>query len=225
MIVYWNVYRGEQMRVKVRVSRSVWVMMAGVAVLGVGTAWRSELLLTEIWGKVWPWLVVAAAAGLHELGHLVAAWGVGVKIDALRIGLMGARLEMRGLPSYAQEMAVAAGGPFVNGVSAALAYPFLAVRGSEDWLGLFFGASVILGVINLLPIRTLDGGRMLGSFAAWAWGDRVSATLIQVSTGLCIGAFWMLSAYALLRVGNMLSAFVFSLCLLLRVSSEAPDIS
>ena len=157
---------------------------------------------------------VALAAVLHELGHVAAAWGWSVPVRALRLDLFGARMELAGLTGYAAEAAVAAGGPLVSILGYALARPV-----GEAWAGarLFVAVSLGLGLLNLLPVRGLDGGRMLSCALSLTAGERAADVTLRITTGLALGGLWLLSVYALLRVGETLSLFTFSRCLLLRL--------
>ena len=160
-------------------------------------------------------VAVVAAAMLHELGHMVAAWGWGVTIRSLRLDLFGARLELGGLTGYAAELAVAAGGPLVSLAVAALFRPM-----GGMWMGaeLFSSVSLGLGLLNLLPVRGLDGGRMLSCALSLTAGEGVSESVLRLTTGIALGCLWLLSVYALLRVGEALTLFTFTLCLLLRLT-------
>lgn len=165
--------------------------------------------------------IMASAASLHEIGHVLAAWGGGTPLRSLRLDLFGARLTLGGLLSYRREWIIAAAGPFVNLLSAALVLP-LCMRCMPsspvgEGLRLFFTVSLGLAFINLLPVRSLDGGRLLRCTLAPLCGERLADGMLTATTALFLGALWLLSVYALLRLGEMLSLFVFSLCLLLRV--------
>ena len=159
--------------------------------------------------------LVLGAAALHECGHWAAAWGVGARVRGLTLDLFGARMELEGFLSYGAEIFVAAGGPLAGFLGTALAYPLWRSGGSEA-AGLFAVASGVLGAVNLLPVGTLDGGRMLACGAAWLWGESVARGLLRITTGLLLGALWMVAVYGLLRAGHMLSLFAFSLSLLTR---------
>jgi stage IV sporulation protein FB len=161
--------------------------------------------------------VIAAAAILHELGHIVVAWGCGIPVKTLRLDLFGARMELGGMLSYKRELAVAAGGPFVNLLSAVFVLPFCVRWGFEGSGGLFLAASVCLGGLNLLPVQSLDGGRMLNAALSLLFGAEVGDGAVRLTTGLFLGGLWLLSVYALLRVGHMLTLFAFTLCLLFRL--------
>lgn len=159
-------------------------------------------------------LTVTVAALLHELGHGAAAWGWNVPIRRMRLDLFGARMELGGLTAYSAELAVAAGGPLVSLLAAALAFPLGRVWDRAD---LFASVSLGLGLINLLPVKGLDGGRMLSCGLSLSLGERAADVTLRVTTGLFLGGLWLLSVYCLLRVGESLTLFTFSLCLLLRL--------
>ncbi len=200
---------------RMKISRGAIILVMGAAFLGAVETWRRGWDFAGLWEESRPWLIVAAAALVHELGHIAAARWVGVGIRGMKLDLFGARLELGGLMSYGRECLIAAGGPLASLLSVAVLYPLQAFRGREG-MELFLGASLVLGCVNLLPVGTLDGGRMLRSAVAWLAGDRVAAVVLRWTAGLCLGMLWLLAAYALLCRGELLSVFAFSLCLLFR---------
>ena len=196
---------------RMRIHPAAAVMAVGMTLVALWTAVKTG----ERW-ETGGLTAVAVAAILHEMGHVAAAWGWSVPIRAMRLDLFGARLELGGLTGYTAELAVAAGGPLASLVCFALLRPWGAESG---WTGLLGTASLGLGLVNLLPVRGLDGGRMLACALSLAAGDRAADATLRVTTGLALGGLWLLSVYALLRAGETLSLFVFSLCLLLRLQA------
>ena len=165
---------------------------------------------------------VAAAILLHEVGHMMAARLCGVRMSALHIDLFGARLHLAGTVSYRHEAAIAAAGPICNLLSAAVLSALTRMDVSaclegDGMAGTFVLASLGLAAVNLLPVRSLDGGRVLYCILAPLLGERVADAVLVLGTALCLGALWVFSVYALLRVGEMLSLFAFSICLLCRM--------
>ncbi len=207
---------------KIRVSRRAVVLVLGTTVAGIVTAVCAGEGMAMLWQSAQNWLIIALAALFHEGGHAAVAWGCGVRIGGLRLDLFGARMRLDGLMSYGREFWVAAGGPLVNFMTAAIAYPFWRASGghSEGGWFLFLAASLGLGCLNLLPVESMDGGRLLRCLVARIAGERPAEVILRVTTGVCLGALWLLSVYALLRVGQMLSLFGFTLCLLLRMMGE-----
>jgi membrane-associated protease RseP (regulator of RpoE activity) len=70
--------------------------------------------------------------------------------------------------------------------------------------------------MNLLPIRTFDGGRMLGALLGKVWGEEVSEAVLRGCSFICLFLIWAASVYFLLRVGDGLSLFCFSMSLFSR---------
>jgi stage IV sporulation protein FB len=204
-----------------KISRGAGLLAMGVAILGAIEIWRVGWSWDEVLKQSLPWLIIATAAMIHELGHVVAAVCLGVGIRGMKLDLFGARLELGGMLSYGGECWIAVGGPLANFLSVALLCPIPLFQETGGG-ALFLGASLTLGCVNLLPLWTLDGGRILRSAVAWVAGDRVADRLLQWTTGMCLGLLWLLAVYALLRKGQMLSLFAFSLCLLLRTVKREP---
>jgi Zn-dependent protease len=126
-----------------------------------------------------------AAAAVHEAGHLLALRLAGARLTALRLDLLGFRMDTRGALSRGQELLAARSGPAAGLLFAALASL------SGRWLHSAFllcaaGVSLLLSLFNLLPALPLDGGQALLALSC-------SPRLLRV-TGL-------LSAAALLAFG------------------------
>ena len=152
-------------------------------------------------------LAALAAAFIHELAHIAVARAVGVGLS--RLDIFGASLMMSGeLSSYKKEAAVAIAGPLSNLLLFALLLPFSSEE--NEYLALFMGASLFLGLLNLLPIKDLDGGRVLFCTLASFFSLNVAQAVLRVLSFLTIFSLWSLSVYLILRLGASLSLFVFS---------------
>ncbi|MBQ5725513.1 MAG: hypothetical protein IIV80_05100, partial [Clostridia bacterium] len=95
--------------------------------------------------------VVLLAALIHEGGHIGMARLLGVPVRGVRMGLLGARLELGGLLSYRQESLIAAAGPVVNFLTAAMLWSRVAVW-DTGWGSRLCMVSVGLAAVNLLPV-------------------------------------------------------------------------
>ncbi len=202
---------------RIRISPTAGICIGGTLLMGALSYRWGGRTAAELWESAGEVLAVALAALLHELGHMLAAWCRRVPIRALRLDLFGARMELSGMISYGAELAVAAGGPLASLLAA------MAVQSLEGvWAGasLFSAVSFCLGLLNLLPVRGMDGGRILACALSLTVGERTAETVLRLTTGLALGGLWLLSVYALLRVGQTVSLFAFTLCLLIRLLTD-----
>ncbi len=176
-----------------------------VAVVALG------MILTDHNGVFWMTLLAAA---LHEGGHLLAARMLHIPLGDLHLDLLGARLEVRGrMLSYGEEWLLCAAGPLTSLLCAAIGALFWQFSRSAIE---FSCASLLLGLLNLLPIRTFDGGRMLESTLRSLFGERVVQCVMRTCSFLLLFLLWALAVYFLLRVGDGLSLFCFSMSLFSR---------
>ena len=177
------------------------------------------LLTPAILGKLEITVAVLTAAALHELGHIAAGACLGIRLKCFSFDLLGARLHTDSrLISYGEEIVLCLAGPFVNVISAFILLPFF-VCGyiMPDLVSYFFASSVILGAINLLPVKSFDGGRVLDSVFHLFLPERVSSAVSGTLSFLCIFTLWCASVYLLIRVSASLSFFIFSVSVFVRL--------
>ena len=152
------------------------------------------------------------AAAVHEAGHLIAARVLKIPLTCLRVGLLGARLETgSGLLSYGAEWKLAAAGPLASFLLAALA---ALLRGCSVFPEQLCAVSLLLGVLNLLPIETFDGGRIVSCLFALRFGEAFSRRVFRWLSFGFLTLLWCFSVYLLLRAGSGISWLGFSASLL-----------
>ncbi|MBE6529102.1 MAG: hypothetical protein E7680_00650 [Ruminococcaceae bacterium] len=153
-----------------------------------------------------------SAVSIHEAGHLLAAWILKIRVEKIEFGLLGARIGIVGLQSYRDEGLLAAAGPAASFLCAALTFPFSAV----GFFSQISALSLILGILNLLPIQTFDGGRIADCLLSAKIGAASAALILRwVSFGFLM-LLWLFSVYLLLRAGSGISWLGFSASLLSR---------
>lgn len=185
----WRLGRVSGIRIQVH-----WTFLILVAWVIVVHAARGATALDMV-GGVLLVLAVFGCVVLHELGHALTArrFGIGTRdITLLPIGGV-ARLER--MPTEPrQELLVAAAGPAVNVVIAALLFLVLSVSGAlrpvqeiavvgGNLPAQLLWVNVMLVGFNLLPAFPMDGGRILRALLAYRLGyarsTRVAATVGQ----------------------------------------------
>ena len=151
------------------------------------------------------------AAAFHEAGHLCAAKMLGIPIRELRLDLLGARMDAAGrLLSYGEEWLLCWAGPMFSLLLSGGLAVFWHV---SPFARLLSCASLLLGLLNLLPIRSFDGGRMLSVAVSLAFGETAADYVLKLTSFLFLFLLWAVSVYFLLRSGDGLSLFCFSMSL------------
>ena len=182
------------------------------------------LLSLLVCGSVYSPLPLLAAA-MHEAAHIIAARARSVSLNSFDIGIFGARLGIsKGIYSYTDEIIVCAAGPAVNLLAALLLSIFktLSHLGGEA-MDIFILSSVSLCAINLLPIRSLDGGRILSAILSHLFSIKVSDICVDILSFLSLVIIWFVSLYLLLKSGASLSLFIFSISLFANIFLEHPQ--
>ena len=113
------------------------------------------------------------AAALHEMGHALAVLFCGGTFIQLRLTAAGGVIRYR-LPriSMLKDVCIAAAGP---------AFGLLAAWGAAAFgYYRFAGANLLLSMLNLMPVRPLDGGQMI---TALLQGGTIQ---LVVEAGCCI---------------------------------------
>lgn len=154
------------------------------------------------------------AAALHEVGHLVAARMMRIPIGAMRFDLLGARIDVKGrILSYGEEWLLCASGP-LSSLACSLVGSFF---WSHSRLAIAFScASLLLGLLNLLPIQTFDGGRMLECALLSFTTPQKTGSILRGCTFLFLWLLWAFSAYLMIKIADGISLFFFTLTLLAR---------
>ena len=101
------------------------------------------------------------AALVHELGHVLAMRCCRVSISKIKIYPFGVDIKKQEcLTSYAADIFISCAGILANiaAISLCAALP------PSDTCDFFVSSNVVLIIINVLPIKTLDGGMALEKF-------------------------------------------------------------
>ncbi len=168
-------------------------------------------------------LLALFAAALHELGHIFAAKAANIHLESLSLDLLGARITTKAaLCSYRDEIILCAAGPLTNFVFCVLAIIIRNIflsPATQTWefFSFFAVSSAALGILNLLPIESFDGGRIVYCIFGAVWGMASAVKILKGLSFVSCFLLWSFSVYLLMRAGSSLSLFVFSVSLFSRL--------
>ena len=194
--------------------------------------------------------IYLTSAFFHEVGHILCAKALGIRLKKICLDFAGARIyPENNLNSYKSEWLLCFGGPLANLTVALVCYIYfcfftrngffdpsvvqdifmcawnfvesqsISFQGIVSMLILF---SVFQAFINLMPVSTLDGGRMFGCVCSYLFGESFSQKAVTFMSLIVSVILWMISVYLLLRVSAGLALFSFSLCMFCKIM-ENPD--
>lgn len=194
---------GTMMMAKARGRRSAEVKISPVSLI-----WMIFLILSGMEG-IW---AVVISVFVHEMGHVVAARLLGVRISRFELSMLGARLGICGELSYVGEVLLAAGGPFFGLLFSLTVHLLGGLFGGifKEYCSLLSLISLCLSIFNLLPLPSMDGGRICFCALCSLFGLRLARWISRLLAFLCLFSLWLLSVYLLLRSELGLSMLVFS---------------
>lgn len=132
-----------------------------------------------------------AACALHEMGHILAACLVGVRIKSVVFSGGGIRMltDRASVVTNCENVLMLLSGPAVNLFLAAA----LSIHGA---VGDFAMLNLAAGLYNLLPFRQLDGGALVDIFITGTVHERewrgvlLAVRIIIVLAGAAVFCLW-----------------------------------
>ena len=160
----------------------------GVPLLLAAFVWLASPLLLG---------AILSAAVCHELGHWLVLRRVGGRIQRLHITVFGAEMQVDDRRiSYGGELLAVTAGPGCN----LLLWALLSLTGWPP-LAPFAGAHLILGALNLLPVRPMDGGRLLWLLTALCTEPYTADRVAYAVGAVASAALLVLCLYLTLTTG------------------------
>ena len=140
-----------------------------------GAVWTIGSMLISItvyasglgWGLAAGFIILLM---VHELGHILAARYVGVKVSApLFIPYIGAIIDIRGkITSAWHEAVIGIAGPILGSLGAFACVGIHHLNGNFYFAELGFIA-LFLNLFNLIPLGAMDGGHIATVLSRWLW--------------------------------------------------------
>ena len=166
-------------------------------------------LLALIYYKTELFLQMMIAVIIHELGHLISARVLKIPIKSFTLMPLGARMESAREISYTEEMIFSFSGPALGFLAGAISLALSKAFGNEPSLFSLALISFALSIFNLIPIGSLDGGRVLKCALFLLFKPSKASLLIRLVSFVCLFCIWLFSAYTLLKISSGLSMLVF----------------
>lgn len=149
-------------------------------------------------------ILCITAAALHELGHLIMMRLCGVAVRGVSLRLFDVRIDADSPRRVRDDILITLGGVTVNFLLAAMFVP----------CGMFFGyANLALGSFNLLPVMSLDGGRLLTILLSRRYGARICDRVLKITSFVILLPLMTAGIYTLLQSGYNYSLLFVSLYL------------
>ncbi len=140
---------------RLRVHVSVWVPAFSIVLFAAGG---------DLWAR---YLLLVSALVIHELAHALVSLALGGRRADIRIWPVFGRADVENL-SGRRTGWVALSAPLTNiavaGLLFALGARLTARLATESLLNIYVTAHFLMGVVNLIPVPPIDGGRALAAF-------------------------------------------------------------
>lgn len=170
------------------------------------------MILILIFGDNPKYAAIAIFAALiHETGHILASRLLKMKLDSFSLKLFKAKIGIAlPLHSYKHELLLSLAGPAANIFSGLIAISIYGKFPSNEYIIFGAVASFFLAILNLLPIKGFDGGRILICLLAPMFDLYIIEYVLEILSFSCILLLWIISVYLMLKIGTSLTLFVFS---------------
>lgn len=153
-------------------------------------------------------VIALLACFIHELGHLILFFLVGYTPRALSFELMGIRLTKPAQElTPGREMLVQLAGSATNFT---VFFLLIGTLGSVTYASLFAVTHLLLGIFNLLPLKSLDGGKLLELCCLKCFGEHVAEIVTSTADLLTTAALLALSIYMVITDSKSMTLMVFS---------------
>ena len=156
-------------------------------------------------------VAVFSAVAIHELTHLIVLWIMGGHITSIVITPLGLSIERSGLLSHRGEFLLSLSAPIVNLLIATL-FLYFGLNACTVESNLSFG------LINLLPIYPLDGGKALNSLLLVITNPVTATKTTELISHIFLILFWMFGIAVALIFNGGLSILMLSIGLFISIA-------
>lgn len=147
---------------------------------------------------------------IHECGHLLAMKLCGLSPKGIKISLFNIVIaeKDRHCAKFFSDIAVTTAGPLANIVTYLVTLPFNAT---------FASVNLLIGLFNLLPAASLDGGQLLYLLLSKRFSSEKSAKIVDIVTLIATVPLFFIGILMLLNSRYNFSLLFLSLYLILSI--------
>ncbi|MEG0693256.1 MAG: site-2 protease family protein [Oscillospiraceae bacterium] len=157
--------------------------------------------------------IALLACFIHELGHIVMFLAVGYTPQKLTFELTGIRLTkpIQEL-SAGKELLVQLAGSTTN-----LLIFFFLIKTIESisFLSLFAVTHLVLGVFNLLPLKSFDGGKILELILSFFLCENVTQKICSIADFICIFLMLIVCVFMIITSKNSFTLLMITIYLMI----------
>ncbi|WP_084813643.1 site-2 protease family protein [Desulfogranum japonicum] len=151
-------------------------LLVGIKFLKFGALFKTgATMIVCMWAyaNLWGWQFAVAFVLLiffHEMGHVYALKQYGIRSTVpFFIPFVGAFVALKEMPKNAEiEAWVGIAGPLVGTGAATLCWSYGLYTGQRFWFAVAY-SGFFINLLNLLPVRPLDGGRTVAAISPKLW--------------------------------------------------------
>lgn len=155
-----------------------------------------------------------SAVVIHEAAHLSVIALCGCSVESIEVTPIGLTIHRTGLTRHLQDAAIHLAGPLAN-LSAAAVWTL--VFGVDS---LLVSANLFFGLLNLLPIASLDGSKALSALLACFFSEMRCQKICRTLSNLFLLLLWLLSAASLLMLDGNPSLLFFCIGLFMAQNTK-----
>ena len=139
---------------------------------------------------------------LHEFGHASAALLLKKRILKITVMPMGIKMKLSPAGSYFGEIIIAAAGPLQN-VFVMCCAPLFSCEKE------IYTFAMISLIVNVLPMATLDGGRIIKAAVSFLTDEQKAERIIRALSMICLLFLWVVAVYVFFYTAENVTLLLF----------------
>ena len=168
------------------------------------------MLATDKTGLVLPTFF---AVFMHECGHLFAMWILGCAPKKIKLIPASVQITNAAFTGYKNDFLIAVSGPLVNFILF-LAFYYNYSLFENRLVGYFALINLMLGILNLLPVKGLDGGTVLFSILCRITDINKATLMLKIITLILAVAIIVTAVFSTVRDKTNISLYIMGIYLI-----------